>query len=67
MRLCPKHQQKAADAILVVGDVFTFSQMMVYPTVFHITTCRSCSIKERLRIRVLHVKPLQLDKMSDVI
>lgn len=65
MSLCPKHQQKAADAIFMVGDPFTFSEMMLSPTGFLVTTCRSCCIKWKLRIWALHIKPLQLDKMSD--
>lgn len=65
MRLSPKHQQKTAT--LMVGDQFTFSQMMVSPTGFCVTTCRGCSIKEKLRIWVLYFKPLQLDKMSDAV
>lgn len=67
MSLCPKHQQKPADAFLMVGDPFTFPQMMVSPTGFLVTTCRSCCTKGKLRIWVLHVRPLQLDKMSDAI
>lgn len=52
IRLCPKHQQKAADAILMVGDPFTFSQKMVSPVGVHVTMCAEGvgSIKGTLRI-----------------
>lgn len=73
MKLCPKCQQKAADAILMIRDPFMSShgpladEMMVSPTAFCVTTCRNRSVKGTVRIRVLPMKPLQPAKMSDAI